>query len=1671
MKQFKSVLAILLALVMLLSCGAGAFAAEKTGGDAAGAEKPAALRELRGYKSESFLGSNTYFYAADEIVRAIVILSGDPEADVAEAGSERAASQHLKLMNQHESVRKAMSGISFDLKYDFTALTNGFSCDVAYGDLDKIAAIDGVEAVYIANHYGIPETERGAEKMAVSNALFTGVDYAASNLGVDGTGMVIAVLDTGLNTTHEAFADADGVCAASGVLTAADVSKASMPGKYVSAKVPFAYDYAEMDNDVTDHNGHGTHVSGIATGCAYDAAEGAYTFLGAARHAQLVSMKIFYDDQPGTSSDIYFAALDDAYRLGVDVINMSIGAQNGFTYDSELEDVEFGNIYERLRKAGIVACIAAGNEYSMAENSSMGYIGPEYQDYGTVASPSTYIGNTSVASVENYMYPSYVLKTDAGTFGFHDSSDDGLWMAAFGGKTTEYVNITSADDATALAFGEPADFDGFDVSGKIAVVSRGSITFEEKVENAYNAGAIGCIVVNNQAGSISMAIETYEIPAVSVDLAAGTYLLNASAFTVETSTEKEYIENANAFLMSDFSNWGTSPTLTLAPAITSVGGQIYSSSNAGDGEYEVMSGTSMATPNFAGTIALVLQSLESKGLGKTEAAETALSLLESTGYVLSDADGYPYSPRKQGAGLANAANAIGTYDESGYIVNPLQELGDDPDRTGHYTFDVEIRNDGGYDLFYLPEAYLMYDYVYDYYGGAAEEPLYINSLTAEYLYDGEVTVSFKKDGADVSKGFALAQGESATVTVDIQLDASIMAYFDELFVNGNYVEGYVVFNDVLTNGTEAIYIDSDYNCYLFDGTGAYQIDENTFEPVLDGDSNKTYYAGDTADLTYYAYYQTNATMLAFYGDWTDGEALESADFRDYCDAEYFVNTTVADSEGNTYADYGYTGLDLLDYYTSPSMGYSAVFFDGAPQSLVWYLGDNLFNYVPYYEQHINISTLDTDADGLYANGFYLEPYQLRNVDHIIMTVSNKETGEVYFVDDTPYIPKAYYDSDNGWSALSSFYWDGTDADGNFVPSGTLATVSFDVVLPYGSTEKDSVWSFDVLVDSTAPVIESAVYDANAKTLTVTASDESYLANIILSTAVYDDTEGAYAAGELYDAFGFSSDAAGESFTATFDLSALVDAGYEAVSVGALDYATNERDLIVELKGCAHGSTEIRNAVAATCTTAGYTGDTYCTICGAMIAAGEVIPATGHLHTEVRDAVAPGCETDGYSGDTYCTDCGAKLASGEVVAATGHHYDDGVVSKAATCTEDGVRTYLCPDCGSTYTTVIKASGHQFGDWEVSKPATPTMKGEEKRVCIACGAEETREIKATGYGKCYYEVFKDCPTPEKEVWYHEALDFVVDAGLMNGTSTSTFEPNGTMTRAMIVAVLYRMAGSPKVTALSSFKDVDKDAWYAEPIAWAQDTKIVTGYSDEKFGPNDPVTREQIAAILWRNAGRPNSKDADMDLFTDNDKISPYAENAMRWAVAKGILNGDNYRLKPTDKATRAEFACMISRLLGGSFFCENMKDWDDEEKIVGIEGTYTIKTINGKSLKKYFEEIFEGEDKEKTEENIEDFFDLYKLDSYEDIFVLTLKADGTFKATFLKEKYAGEWKLNGNKLTLDIVGYLDDLVGSCNKECEITLDMNNILQADPYAYHNDGPDLRLFDGEWVLTKTDK
>jgi hypothetical protein len=158
----------------------------------------------------------------------------------------------------------------------------------------------------------------------------------------------------------------------------------------------------------------------------------------------------------------------------------------------------------------------------------------------------------------------------------------------------------------------------------------------------------------------------------------------------------------------------------------------------------------------------------------------------------------------------------------------------------------------------------------------------------------------------------------------------------------------------------------------------------------------------------------------------------------------------------------------------------------------------------------------------------------------------------------------------------------------------------------------------------------------------------------------------------------------------------------------------------------------------------------------------------------------------------------------------------------------------------------------------------------------------------------------------------VDYVIKNGLMVGDS-GKFSPNGTLTRAMLAQILYNQAGTPAVTAENPFTDVDSGKWYSDAIRWAYAQNLVEGYGDGRFGPEDYVTREQLATILWRAAGSPEPTQTTLH-FTDAGKIDSYAKKAMLWVNENHIVEGyDNGTAQPLAYATRAEAATMLMSYL--------------------------------------------------------------------------------------------------------------------------------------------------------------
>ena len=368
----------------------------------------------------------------NEVVDILVELDDEPAAAVLAAQSltpgtaaaeKTAAKVQQTLLRRQATVQsrldRSLRQEQVDYTYSYTMLFNGFALRTARKNLETIQSAKGVSRAFVAGSYTLPTVEQ-ADTQALQVALATNQ--------FTGKGMTIAVLDTGLDTAHPAFANAPADAKftkdyVSGVLQAADLNaEALMPGVtaddvYLSAKIPFAFDYAGKDAQVAPGSKwdaanleHGTHVAGISAGYAVDG-EGAVTFSGVAPDAQVIPMKVFDDSGTGAATITILEALEDACRLGADAVNLSLGSYGGFTVD---EDALINDVYNKLDDAGIMVITAAGNETSSSYMNSYGTDAPLTgdPDNSVVAAPSVYPANLSIATSSDV-----VLCTDADQYG------------------------------------------------------------------------------------------------------------------------------------------------------------------------------------------------------------------------------------------------------------------------------------------------------------------------------------------------------------------------------------------------------------------------------------------------------------------------------------------------------------------------------------------------------------------------------------------------------------------------------------------------------------------------------------------------------------------------------------------------------------------------------------------------------------------------------------------------------------------------------------------------------------------------------------------------------------------------------------------------------------------------------------------------------------------------------------------------------------------------------------------------------------------------------------------------------------------------------------------------------------------------------------------------------
>lgn len=348
--------------------------------------------------------------------------------------------------------------------------------------------------------------------------------------------------------------------------------------------------------------------------------------------------------------------------------------------------------------------------------------------------------------------------------------------------------------------------------------------------------------------------------------------------------------------------------------------------------------------------------------------------------------------------------------------------------------------------------------------------------------------------------------------------------------------------------------------------------------------------------------------------------------------------------------------------------------------------------------------------------------------------------------------------------------------------------------------------------------------------------------------------------------------------------------------------------------------------AATCTQPGRAVGT-CARCGVQI--DEVIPAKGHDYSYAETSVAPTCTEPGHYKGT-CPTCGKDYD--DVVPALGHDWGEWVTSIEPTVSTVGYRYHVCNRDGCGYREgedIPKLHTHTWDAGVVTQKPTAAEPGVRTYTCTVCGQTRTEAIPATGVPEtcnggpaCPGYAFRDMPAPS--IWSHAGLDYCITHGYIAGTSATTVTPDGECTRAMIVSILYRVQGEPaKVNGYElkklapPFDDVERGRWYTDAIWWAKLTGVVSGMSPSTFAPDDPITRAQLAVILYNYTQQfaPGSltETGSLTGFPDADSVPSWARTAMAWAVGNGLIsgvgeNGVSY-LRPEGCATRAQVATIL------------------------------------------------------------------------------------------------------------------------------------------------------------------
>ena len=1473
-------------------------------------------------------------YAADEVVPAFIILEDKPLAETsvsiqAVPATKEAAMLAVqnKLIN---TISKKVLGEKLDVRYQFTYLSNAISANVPFGKLSEIAKLDGVKTVYLMPVYN--KCVVNDVNTATAGEMI-GVPSVWTDLGYTGAGMKIAIVDTGLDLDHPSFAAApaltedsltvEDISAVLGKLKAAKLyPAATAEDLYQSEKVPYAFNYIDENlkasHDHDQQGDHGSHVAGIA---AANAVEGT-SVVGVAPDAQVIVMKVF-GANGGAYQDDLMAAIEDALLLDVDVINMSLGATSGFSS----EDPEIDAIYGRVEYTDTILAISAGNETQSPVGNVWGTdLNPtDHPDTGIVGSPSTWGGAISVASAENSHVVSTYFTIGEEDYGYYDALGLNVTFRELGDQALEYVMIPGLGDA--------ADFEGLDVAGKIAVISRGSLNFSLKLYNAEQAGAAGAIIYNNEPGIIylQMANEdgslndgiSGDVPCVSVSMEVGAALAAAENKTLVISQTDGPVPSPDAGQMSLFSNWGVTPSLELKPEITAIGGNMYSCYDGG--QYGIMSGTSMSSPQLAGAAALVLQYLaeEYPDLADAEEREIAHALLMSTANpIIAAASNVEASPRQQGAGLVDAAAAVSA---EAYLAvpgedRPKVELGDDPAKTGVYKFAFDIRNLSDEEQSYELDFSLLTEAVDDDYS-AYGMPVFMAG------YDRELTgdVTFSEDVVHVApKGYA-------RVEVTVKLSEDDKAWMDANYANGIYVEGFVYAKNTAGSGVD---LNLPFLGFYGDWTAAPIMDEGFWyeDGFWDADAMPTanqYYHVAWTDLAGtdwvlgfnpYTGLLTNQDGSLYYDPANNVVSPNGDGVLDHIAEIYVSLMRSAKTLSFTYsnAETGEIYFEATDTYARKTT-YNAMYGQIVPYLYSWYntpydftdaSGEALpdgtklnLTIAATGDYDVHIEDLNGDSivipitvDTVAPQLVEMKPITEAKGNYLELTISESVNVADVFVmnpNNTRILAEEYNVVNNG---------DGTYSVKLDVTG--LGTEFLLILCDYGANE--SAYKITFTGDDNLPELADGTVYAY-RVMDATYTDDTLYGWVTIDpetaevTALTSDYLEYYAltAAEYAGGYVFAVDAGYNLIAMVPGLWNRMDICNLGISVSDMtfDAATNTMYMVGK-------------------------GDYGSELMTVDLVTGEVT----NLGTITQTIVNDDETTNINRPTTYSVEMTADGKMYAIIAGSSALYelDLETLGLQKVLTFEG-NLYPYYSQSMTYDVennclywaycTYTSSGH--GVYTIDLDTMTYTKADFASVSEYVGLlmiEDSVKQEPCDGEECPSEQFEDVDTSD---WYHEGVDFVIANGIMNGTSDTTFAPMQNVDRAMVMTVLYRMAGGPATSGVCRFEDVQSGSYYEDAVIWAADNGILNGKTENRCDPKDPVTRQELATFLYRFADYMgcdvDSRLDSLAAFADADDISVYAVNAMRWAVGHGLINGvDDGYLAPRASGSRAQLAVVMMRL---------------------------------------------------------------------------------------------------------------------------------------------------------------